>query len=56
VPDAAPADDKKKKKKKAKKDVAGTDPTAEFDFPDEDPTAGDFDIEDSGKKKKKKKK
>merc|ERR1712086_1062115 len=36
---------KKKKKKKAKKDVAGTDPTAEFDFPDEDPTAGDFDIE-----------
>ena len=46
------ASKKKKKKKKSKGDV-GTDPTAEFDVPDdEDPTAGDFDIETSGKKSK----
>merc|ERR1719473_115623 len=62
APDSADEPSKKKKKKKKKsKDVVGTDPTAEFDVPDDedptaDPTAGDFDIETSGKKKKKKSK
>ena len=52
-PDPAGEASKKKKKKKKGKGVVGTDPTAEFDVPDdEDPTAGDFDIETSARSRR----